>query len=1087
MIPPAATQAPAPVPEDQWLPMSRRIIKEKRRAYNVKYWKEVENHDSVRRERKKRIRKAECSKTATDTDMEMPDMEMPDMAMPGWDAEDWDVTADAEVELPTINQNGNIPNLSARKMKELNELREAGNRIAANPKWLGLSDDLDPAFGPAAANHGETRQTFQQVFMDGDYGLQKGERKGKRVEKVARYRPESFLPRVEKYVHEKCGNETEFESCDKCNWFCPRPFCGMANPNEMVCCLACSINPVRQVRKKRRINLGQSMGEQSDLDEESELDDGAYDGVDEAKVKKMMVLTEFGRLETKYQATAELNNRLLVKWTSKKGEIHQQAKEQPALLCFIPRAEHRTSGMRLRSQLDIGDPRVVRKLVQEVVVIEKGLRQITFQLRMDLKLHLGTSTRMAGFIEKELNLGKRFRRYASTMDHPYDNQQPMRPCVLNTTDEKGLDGKTPLLDTMERLVSEVVVGHLGDFLTTSNKMGGEADKRVKHYTTVGFTDVQAACWERNSEFDHALMGLIRDPLSAKCLTKVGALVNFLSHEVVKTALVGTNCQHFFSLDPESTIYLKYLKRIQKKLNLPEAKWGDNLAENVQFNFGRPENLCGHYDSKDDTRENRNGHVTACAALPIQRFKAADRDLLAKLQLVNDGLVWVTVIVFTRKAVGDQAAILDGKAELKTEVERLMHGVLTSDASDLKDVELLDGKHMDELEILHKKAKGLEFSGHYATRPEGRRKELFYASSLHAALKLLARFHTILPNTYNTLVDLLLVIGHQNGQHLQYTILSKWSSEGTFQATTFADGWKAHQDLYIMFCKEVIWSAGRKGRKKTKWLGGSEINRFVLQQDLLYRPDKGDSLARYRTRRTAICRAINRSNALLHKHPWRYERKLAAAVLSEFKCVDGIGHLFGQQFVQFGARLGLLPAFLCEFGMVNGDKKSTSGPSLFMRSNCDECSGSSSGCQCDEATVEAKFYQMVDTLRDDHRLNITDMIAENCSCLQSRMSRVDGDKRKKDLIFWDGDGPDSIQNFFVYNSKLAQSTGGKMILFYLGKKQALEDVFCVATKNMAAYIAEPRKSGCFEWRIPKWAPKTLPKNKKVWYPQSVFAK
>jgi hypothetical protein len=73
----------------------------------------------------------------------------------------------------------------------------------------------------------------------------------------------------------------------------------------------------------------------------------------------------------------------------------------------------------------------------------------------------------------------------------------------------------------------------------------------------------------------------------------------------------------------------------------------------------------------------------------------------------------------------------------------------------------------------------------------------------------------------------------------------------------------------------------------------------------------------------------------------------------------------------------------------------------MQSNCDECSGSSSGCKCDEATVEAKFYQMVDTLRDDHHLNITDMIAENCSCLQLRMSRVDGDERKKDLIFWEG--------------------------------------------------------------------------------------
>jgi hypothetical protein len=102
-----------------------------------------------------------------------------------------------------------------------------------------------------------------------------------------------------------------------------------------------------------------------------------------------------------------------------------------------------------------------------------------------------------------------------------------------------------------------------------------------------------------------------------------------------------------------------------------------------------------------------------------------------------------------------------------------------------------------------------------------------------------------------------------------------------------------------------------------------------------------------------------------------------------------------------------------------------------------------------------------------------------------MSRVEGDKRMKDLIFWDGEDFNSIQNFVTFNSKSGQSTGGKMIIARAGKKRALEDVFAVNTATMEYWIANPDKAGCYEWRIPKWAP-TLPKTKKVWYPKNVFS-
>jgi hypothetical protein len=714
---------------------------------------------------------------------------------------------------------------------------------------------------------------------------------------------------------------------------------------------------------------------------------------------------------------------------------------------------------------------------------------------MDLKLHLGATTRMAQKVREESPLGVKVHQCSRKVDHPYEDKHPMRPCVVNTEALKCCDGATPLLEKMEHLLCDIVTGHLEELLeiVTTEKGTSQVepeksiinDKRVKHSKMVGFSDTQAKAWDRTSNYSHATVGLIDDFLTKKCLQKIGLLMNFLCNEFVEKALLGTQCDKFFSIDRDSTLFSTHLKKIQERLLLPEDLRGNNLADNMQFNFGRPDGVSGHCDSKDDTRRNRDGHVTACVAIPIKRFKASDRALLAERKLVDDGLAWITAIAFTRKAVGDQAAKNDGKPELKNEVERIMHEVLTSDADDLMDVELLDKEHSNKLQSMFQQARPLGNGNRgcrFTTCLEGRRKEFFYASSQHAALELLARHDKILPRSYNTLLSILMIVGHQNGQHLQYSVLSKWGI-GKFTDKEFEDGWNRHDDLYVMFCHELVFM--EKQKKGTRqWLGTSTEPRFGPAADILYRPDLGGSLQKYYKRRAAFSIAIQASTRMLAGHA-KYEREVSRQVLAEFKKVGGVGHLFGQQFVQFAARLGLLPVFLCEFGAVNGDKKSLSGPSLFMRSNCHVCSDIDEGCDCSAENIENRFFEMVDTLREKHCLNINDMICENSSCLQSRMSRVEGDKRKKDLIFWDGEDFNSIQNFVMFNSKSGQSTGGKMIIIYAGKKRALEDVFAVNTATMEYWIANPDKAGCYEWRIPKWAP-TLPKTKKVWYPKNVFS-
>jgi hypothetical protein len=157
----------------------------------------------------------------------------------------------------------------------------------------------------------------------------------------------------------------------------------------------------------------------------------------------------------------------------------------------------------------------------------------------------------------------------------------------------------------------------------------------------------------------------------------------------------------------------------------------------------------------------------------------------------------------------------------------------------------------------------------------------------------------------------------------------------------------------------------------------------------------------------------------------------------------------------------------------------------MRGNCEECSGNDAGtCECAPDVVVQKFYGMVDTLRNVHRLNVTDMIVENSACLLSRMAGTGGGERKKDCIFWDGDRPESVQNFMFHNSK-PQSTGKQMVFIHHGKKRALAEVFSVQTKNTIEWMEDPNKAGHFEWKTPTWAPKSLAKTRRVWCPQEFF--
>jgi hypothetical protein len=860
----------------------------------------------------------------------------------------------------------------------------------------------------------------------------------------------------------------------------------------------CNYNPIRKVRDKSRTDMAACMAK--DVAGNAAYEEGgeAYNPTDEVKVQAQKSILEFGRRETRYRATAELNQKTLELWTAEQRPLNEGEVEQPALLCFIPKHANIISGMGLRTKLDIGDSKIMGSLIEEVVVIEKPTRQITFQLRMDIKLHLGTTSRMAEKIRQGLGVGKKikYKVLKSAVDHPYQNNHPMRPCVVNTNKKKCSDGKTPLLEKMERLVLEVVRGHIEEFLAETNNSG--VDKRMQYNKSIGFTDTQASCWVKKTDYSHAIIGLIPNNLSNQCLSKVGALVDFMCHDFVGTALAGTDCADFFSVDRQSKIYPLYLKKIQEMYLMTDERLAHNLAENVQFNFGRPDGLSGHYDSKDDTRQKRNGHVTACVAVPVEKFIDSQRASLEKKGLVEDRLVWVTVICYTRRAVGDQAAIMDGKKEINKETHRLMFDLLSSEDEDKLDIELLeDVKHVPVFETFNGITDKMEYGVRFAKRPEARRKEFFYASSVHVALKLLSTHHALLPSTYNTLVSVLMVLGYQNGQHLQYGILSKWSS-GRFEEGKFVDGWEKHEDLYVMFCHELVWRATKGINQKKEpttdkanaWLGGSLVPRFVLAQDVLFRPDEhGSTLDKYKGRRAAICQALQKSAWLLSKQRLqKYKREVALEVHSEFEKVEGLGPLLAQQFIQFAARLGLLPAYLCEFGAVDGRKQSNSGPSKFMRGNCEECSSKSSGvCECAPSSIVREFYHMVDTLRHGHKLHVNDNIIENSSCLLSRMNNVRGDMRKKDCLFWDGPTLESIQNFIIYNHK-KQATGEKMVIFYRGKKRALGDLFSVGTELIGKWAEEPDKAGCFQWMIPEWAPKYLQKmtkNRKIWYPQEPF--
>jgi hypothetical protein len=152
-------------------------------------------------------------------------------------------------------------------------------------------------------------------------------------------------------------------------------------------------------------------------DEGLDDENAACNPGNEAKSRAQMTLLEFGRKKTRHRATADLNQETLAKWSSNLLPLRPGECKTPALLCFMPKDEHKNKGVCVRSSLDVSDRRMVTKLIQEVLVIEKATRQIAFQLRMDLKLHLGATTRMAQKVREESPLGSKVHQCSRNTGH----------------------------------------------------------------------------------------------------------------------------------------------------------------------------------------------------------------------------------------------------------------------------------------------------------------------------------------------------------------------------------------------------------------------------------------------------------------------------------------------------------------------------------------------------------------------------------------------------------------------------------------------------------------------------------------------
>jgi hypothetical protein len=271
---------------------------------------------------------------------------------------------------------------------------------------------------------------------------------------------------------------------------------------------------------------------------------------------------------------------------------------------------------------------------------------------MDLKPH-GGITRSGVHKFTAIFGSSKVRLIECDRDIPYIPSQPYDPILVATHDLQFKPGIS-LLSKVTHLLSDLLSHHLHELLRCQVK---DSSKRVLTAIYIGFTAQQGHLYVKSSVYAHGLCGLIETGLSQQCLSKAGQVMQFMSGDFIATALLGSPFSLFYANNIGSTRHTCFMSRLEDLLMLTDV--GRPFATNLQLNFGPSKNVHLHGDLGDDIREGYDGHVTANVVMNREDLSSTAYVHVFQAGILdNEGRLSVTAILFSKRCVSDQTAIIE---------------------------------------------------------------------------------------------------------------------------------------------------------------------------------------------------------------------------------------------------------------------------------------------------------------------------------------------------------------------------------------------------------------------------------------------
>jgi hypothetical protein len=755
-----------------------------------------------------------------------------------------------------------------------------------------------------------------------------------------------------------------------------------------------------------------------------------------------------------------------------------------------------------RNSLRLDDPGSVEEFVSEIHCIQKAPCQVTFNRGLHVKLHAVTEESGIAWVNAELSplVKGGLVKFPNTMDHFYNPLHPEWPLVINTNNVKVCSGDS-LLTHLTGRFKDLLVHGLHEIVKLGN-----ANSRGVLQLNLGYSPNQANNFMTTNEFSPSRMGFTDASTKAtpSLLHFAGDVMFELTNTVADAILCNTPQRNFFK--GSATRTKMFTTRLYNLFQVPDNRRIGRFAEALAINVvplvpsAEHGNVDIHYDASDDIRENHDGHMVGATKFLLRDLiKDLDTtmkdEIQSKLKITVQNYIYVTFIAYTRKLAGEQCDKADGKNQIQDQSALELYSLLTSPEESLGFTAHFDNEDIDiraRLMEYHRSAVPAhddeEFPGRIFCRPECLSLDLFMSSFIHAVFMLLTSQTCVRP-TYATMRDFLVILVDTSGQQRFYCIFNKWVRGKSCYSDDklFSTAYAKCPDLVKLYSIETM-HFNRNRRTKNKkgesvpliWHCNTDNNRYQISGDLIWKESVDPVEAASWEKSLQDRRHIIDEACIILRKSEQFDEALSQKAYEILENGNGMGHMKAQLGIRGAGYLGLGFDWACEFGALQADTRSSTGPAKFIMEHT-EIAG-----EWTNAHLKSTWNTILDNLRNEANLDVFPAILDQGMCCGSRIFRQASggrivDKRKSDLIIWDSQEFTSLQNIFRYKYKTRTPLRNRLQFRYHDKWRDLSDI---RTIHRTPGIPDSDKHVWLEWIEPKWS-REIPGGYKRGMVQSVF--